>query len=375
MSSQNSTYELIKDLCKCIHTDCTDTAPTEKFLRRTKSLAYEILLKKSNKINELRNDQPFDPFDELNFLEFQMHYTCKNDIERECCRKFENCLNLTKDDLFFQTDLGQSILRFLITLEGSICVEDRLIENVAPGCLMGTYFLNNYNTTPYRIIPLERMRFPAAYKQIFGPNISADIIKNPYFPKFLKQNKNNKRFFTLPLNRGGNEQKHNTEYLSLPGTIKQISDGTETDSRREKTRNILWNSRTWECLGEAAEDDPIAAQFASENQSSLLHLFAVHSKVIRTRFSAKLVEIPKIIADIKYLVIGIRSEAFFDDPITMCFSMATHLTIPNVLPQTFAGFVQEFLECGSCYARLQSMCNITPQNFDLKFNGFVFRVS
>lgn len=374
-SEGNSVYELIKDLCKCIHKDNTDTEPTEQFVRHTKSIAYEILLKKSNKINELP-DHPFDPFEELNFLEFEMHYTCKNNIQRERCIKFENCLDSTKGEDFFQADLGQSILRFLIALQGSLSQENQqlLSENNAPYCLMGTYFQNKYNSNPYHIIPLELMKFPVAYKKLFEDN--ADIRKNPYFPSFMQQGntQKKKRFFTLPTD-GSNENKIKFPNLLKGSSVNQMQPIEFTDTQMPKKRNVLLNSRTWECLGEAAENDPTVEKYASENEMSLFHMLAVHSKVNRTRFSAKVIEMDKIIEDIKYLLIGIRSEAFIDNPETLCFSMAPNLTIANVLPKTFIEFVQEFLECGTCYARLQSMCSKTVYNYDLKFDGFVFRVS
>lgn len=56
----------------------------------------------------------------------------------------------------------------------------------------------------------------------------------------------------------------------------------------------------------------------------------------------------------------------------MSFHMKSNITIDGFLPETILNFVNEFLECGTCYKRLQYM--ISKTNYSLRFEGFMFKV-
>lgn len=53
--------------------------------------------------------------------------------------------------------------------------------------------------------------------------------------------------------------------------------------------------------------------------------------------------------------------------------MQPHVTLEGILPATLLHFVEDFLECGTCYKRLQTM--IMKRNYKLMFEGFIFKVS
>lgn len=72
----------------------------------------------------------------------------------------------------------------------------------------------------------------------------------------------------------------------------------------------------------------------------------------------------------RYLV-GIQSDTFFHNEFII-FEMAPNVTINNILPPTALSYATSFLECGSCYKRLQTM--IQKNNYNFKCDGFVFKV-
>ena len=53
--------------------------------------------------------------------------------------------------------------------------------------------------------------------------------------------------------------------------------------------------------------------------------------------------------------------------------MKPNITIEGVLPGTIEYFVEDFLECGTCYKRMQTM--IMKKDYKLMFEGFMFKVS
>ena len=89
-------------------------------------------------------------------------------------------------------------------------------------------------------------------------------------------------------------------------------------------------------------------------------------------FQAHIIDSKRFNEHIKLLLIGIESESFMYDPNGMTFKLVEHLTVENILPGTIAHFVLDFIECGACYKRLKSL--ISTNNFQLKYNGFVFKV-
>lgn len=72
------------------------------------------------------------------------------------------------------------------------------------------------------------------------------------------------------------------------------------------------------------------------------------------------------------LLVGIQSDIFKYNESSTTFHMKKNVTIDCFLPATILNFVDEFLECGTCYRRLQTM--ISRTNYSLKFEGFMFKV-
>src|ERR1700744_2279139 len=115
--------------------------------------------------------------------------------------------------------------------------------------------------------------------------------------------------------------------------------------------------------------DYLNARFASEVDCTNQLLAIGTSKP----FEVKFIQLPQFIADIKLLLTGIPSDSFHFDQEKLIFRMETNLSVENISPETMASSVSSFLECGSCYRRLQMLLSRNPIDFKYKFNGFVFK--
>lgn len=115
--------------------------------------------------------------------------------------------------------------------------------------------------------------------------------------------------------------------------------------------------------------DYLNARFSSEVDCTN-QLLAIATS---TRFEVKFVRLSQFIADIKLLLTGIPSDSFHYDADKLIFRMEENVSVDNIAPDTMASSVTSFLECGSCYRRLQLMLSRNPVDFKHKFDGFVFK--
>ncbi len=115
--------------------------------------------------------------------------------------------------------------------------------------------------------------------------------------------------------------------------------------------------------------DYLNARFSSEVDCTN-QLLAIATS---TSFEVKFMQLPQFIADIKLLLTGIPSDSFHLDAEKMIFHMEENLSVENISPETMASSVVSFLECGSCYRRLQLLLARNPVDFKHKFDGFVFK--
>lgn len=132
-SSDNSVYNLIQELCKSIISDvtripsgsnCTNRFATTKFLKKCQTLTYEILLKKSNCLNDEQFNAEYpDPFKELYFIKYEtLMQTNEKHLQKQRSAQFDKCLATITGEQFFRTELGENILKILIRLRN--CAPD-----------------------------------------------------------------------------------------------------------------------------------------------------------------------------------------------------------------------------------------------------------
>lgn len=106
---------------------------------------------------------------------------------------------------------------------------------------------------------------------------------------------------------------------------------------------------------------------SSETYDCVLHLL---SRQHCGQFSAKLVSIPDIIRDTKYLLCGIQSESYVYDNDRQMFTIINEITVDNITPATFHEIIGEFLECGTYFKRLSVKYS---NKICTKTDGFVYR--
>jgi len=115
--------------------------------------------------------------------------------------------------------------------------------------------------------------------------------------------------------------------------------------------------------------------FTTENPNAFYHLLAVYNKKSNFQnYEPKIVPLKEFMHDVKMLIVGIRSESFLYNDLYI-FDIYPNLTINNLSIVSLKNTIKEFLECGTCYKRLQILTSKNSENLKLIFDGFVFRVS
>lgn len=222
-----------------------------------------------------------------------------------------------------------------------------------------------------------------------NPYLSRNLIGLPglfTFPDF-KKNKNFDDRFSLRRSIIEEPQQLRLKPFSRAQHPPQSSLNSSNSSQKPKSTksSIFYVSHKWEHLGRKFTfDDPNSKSimdelkeksFITEHPESVLNLSAAKAIVDHELFQARLVPLSQFLAHVKSLLIGIESDSFYFIEATTSFVMVEHLTIANVSPATIVGFVQDFLECGTCYKRLKMIIGRNVYNFKLKYNGFLFKVN
>lgn len=221
-------------------------------------------------------------------------------------------------------------------------------------------------------------------------NIKDNLSINPYTSSFIAKDSNNnsdESFFTLPEICAFTSIKNsletsfftNSNIFDEPKTVltNPMLDVIQSNKRNENFGRNFPNLKrvtaekgtTWDGLDNQRnwKEKP----FITECDSSL-QLLSTISNSCGKKFIAKIIPVENLIYDIKLMLIGIRSESFtYSDSII--FELLENLTISTIGPETLNGVVKEFMECGTCFKRLQIMSTKNPINFQLIYDGFVFK--
>ncbi|XP_031626701.1 gamma-tubulin complex component 6 [Contarinia nasturtii] len=405
LSHQMSIQFLLDELCKSIYKDvnaskdviahsfCQPSGPqkyeiiSEDLLKKCRKKSFEILLKKSNvkSISANRSisiDEGFsdaiDPVRELKYSQFEYSifvgemrpnfgpYGLINDrLEKKILEKhdlFQECVRFVDGNDYFcheQND-GYSILWFLTLLKNESKIDTLLtIESYFP------LAIDQLSSIP--------ARQPKYFKLNWQPSV--ELQKNPYCNAMRKLNRRTKQF-QLPAIM--NETiKHSIAQIQ-PNLVEEVLEKVRS---RIRPSNIYYEANRWEHQGLRIplnkDTDPVLIaslcekKFCTELPDASLNLMALTAAKQKQHFRVSIIDSKRFNEHIKLLLIGIESESFVYDANTMTFSLLENLTIENIMPETIAHFVLDFIECGACYKRLKSL--IGTNNFQLKYNGFVFK--
>lgn len=404
-SNQPSIQLLLDDLCKSIYKDVNapkdviahslyqpsgqqkcDTIP-EDLLKKCKKNAFEILLTKSNvkSLSASRSSidegycEVIDPARELQFSQFEYsifvgemrpHFGpygfIRDREEKKIMEKlalFKECVQLVDGNDYFCNDQsdGYAILWFLTLLKNK--------SNIDPLLTVVPYFSLALDQVP---------SFPVMQNKYFKLNWQPkmELVQNPYCGAMRKLNRKT-NLFHLP---GLMNEASRGENLETPKNfVEEVLDNVRS---RIRPSNIYYECNRWEHQGlriplnKDTDPEVIASlyekKFCSELSDAPLNVLAITAAKQQQRFRARIVDKKLFNEHIKLLLIGVESESFIFDANTITFSLLENLTVENIMPEILANFVLDFIECGSCYKRLKSL--IITNNFQLKYNGFVFKV-
>lgn len=405
-SDQVSIQSLLDDLCKTIHKDVNapkerathslyqpsgqqkhNTIP-EEVLRKCKKKAFEILLKKSN-VKSLSTSRSsldegyseiFEPVRELQYSQFEYsifvgemrpHFGpygfIKERQEKKILDKlelFKECVQFIDGNDYFcdeQCD-GYSILWFLTLLKNNSSVDTLL------------------TVEPYFSLALDQVpSFPVMQATYFKLNWEpkTELVQNPYCEAMRKLNRRSNLFHLPGLMNGTSSESSSMVQKNF------VEEVLENVLSRIHPSNIYYESNRWEhrglCIPLNKDTDPevIASlyekKFVTELPDAPLNVLAITASMQGQRFQARIIDKKLFNEHIKLLLIGIESESFIYDANNVTFHLLENVTIENTPPEMISHFVLSFIECGSCYKRLKSLIN--SNNFQLKHNGFVFKVS
>lgn len=180
-----------------------------------------------------------------------------------------------------------------------------------------------------------------------------------------------KQYFTREYNRpSSSSSKSNTSDNTIRLSRKGSGRGSGRSSGRHK--RIL----NWEHIGNRNVLRELP--FASES-NSLLSLLTLSNEEKGKSFRANIIPLEAFMIDVKYLTVGISSESFEFDFTEMIFEMIPNLTVDDVSPIIFKTIVQDFIECGTCFKRLQFFTSRSVpyrcKGIVKTQDGFVFKVS
>lgn len=405
--NQVSIQLLLDDLCKSVYNDVNasksvnahslyqlssvqqnqDAIP-EELLKKCRKKSFEILLKKSNvkSLSASRSslDEGYsdvvDPVRDLKYSQFEYNifvgemrpnfgpYGFINERqEKKILEKhqlFKESVQFIEDNNYFcneQND-GYSILWFLLLMKNKSNV-DQLLK-VEP------YFSLALDDMPS--FPMMNVKY---FKLNWKPN--EEIKQNPYCDAMQKMNRR-LHFFHHPgiadqAARCGKTQPQQ------PNIVQEVLENVKS---RIRPCNIYYEANRWEhqglriALNKDTDPQLIASlyekKFCSEMPDASLNLMAIMAAKQQQSFEARIINSKRFNEHVKLLLIGIESESFVFVPTNVTFKLIDNLTIENIMPETIAHFVQDFIECGTCYKRLKSL--ISVNNFTLNYNGFVFKV-
>ncbi|KAM7350764.1 gamma-tubulin complex component 6 [Cochliomyia hominivorax] len=416
-ANKDSVNYLINKLCLSIlqQNDNLNPEQIQTAVPKLKALSYEILLKKTprpHNDNRLEENVDFEPQRALDIQIFAAKLNSR--ANPEVCSKFvefEEQLEAIKNEKYFSEGAGKGILQFLLALQGNVHEEYEVPTMCAPELLVPGPFTLHANYKDNRHYPkfndYDIMNPTPKFFKSITPLKSHD---NPYLPKFLFEGETNhlklieNKFspITTTNTKGeedectftgmtkrllGSSMRININALRLfpesykttkPFKLTSLSPrkslvptksyaNKEEDIKTETKKVFSWNWEGLGCFGITCSK-PFAGEANISNISLLLQSQINQSK--NKTFEANILKLEDFIKDLKSLTVGIQSDTFYHDEFVV-FAMKPNVTVEGVLPGTIEYFVEDFLECGTCYKRMQTM--IMKKDYKLMFEGFMFK--
>ncbi|KAG4065506.1 hypothetical protein HA402_013276 [Bradysia odoriphaga] len=338
-----SVYQLINELCSSLHQADQFHPIKQSKLKTLKGRMHETILKTSPDSNLADAHELY-----LHGLECKLngHDAVKFSALEECCR-------LVERDEYFRSEIGQSVMAFLLKLRNTGKCSDQ------NELTMPQYFFNSsaaVQRSPYFFLPPDMLRFSEDTRGVL---------------RFRRGNSTcEKSFFGIPVENQSNKllitSCTRSEDCYFTPSMHERPETSRLPAKAPIDSTIIRCGR-WDNLGQPM--DYLNARFSSEvDCTNQLLAFASRSKS-----EVKFVQLSQFIGDVKLLLTGIPSDSFHFDEKTLTFRMEENVSVENISPETMESSVLPFLECGCCYRRLQLLLSRNPVDFKHKFDGFVFK--
>ncbi|XP_004520386.1 uncharacterized protein LOC101462439 [Ceratitis capitata] len=384
-------------------------------VQELKSTAFEILLKKSTEPHVFTSTDDAAEFDPQRAVDMQI-FAAKlhSRADPQVCARYaaleEQMANIS-DEPYFMEGPGRSVLQLLLALQGDVRGEEQVPVPSPPALLVpGPFTLHaNYENNRYYPRP-QTFDWLVPEPRFFKGVKHSETLDNPYLPKYLlheecnflakmdqkyaanlmpKQATPQDCTFTAMTRRLlGSTVRMSVNIFRAPVDSKaQAFKDVDMQNRRKlklitsnarhtppvvqnvphrkaEPRILSWNWQSLSCRGVIRQ-----RPFASEAEM-MLDLKCHMLQMRGCEFETNIMTCADFLHDLKALTAGIQSDTFQHDD-HMVFNMQPNITVEGLLPETVRSYAVSFLECGTCYKRLQTM--IQKKDYKLMFEGFIFR--
>ncbi|XP_053683843.1 gamma-tubulin complex component 6 [Sabethes cyaneus] len=395
-------HELVGSLVQAVGREST-RRPSDSTVKKCKSLAFGILLRKrSGPGIDLSNGNDLaeqlimeEPLEMLHCHVFEMQMRARYQFQKRRCERFQRLLEQLEqqpEGKLLGVEKETEILQFLLLLRDSVpdgkdCSESEFrAGDWMPSMHMGPYPIfqrEDYLVESEKLDAFlrENPSNPYCFKKsesVFSENV-ANMLKitngtkkerglppvaSTYFSDPMAELLSYQGPFRYNMMKGGIEEDEQllTSFEIIPG------ESTEPVVSVSREREQVFNFN-WENLGNRFV--PVENSFASECNATL-HLKAVEAGRSGEAIDVKVVRNEDFLGDVKLLLIGISSRCFrYDD--SNRFLMVGNFTVEGVSCLAMKAVIDQFVQLGTCFRRLQKMTKKNPYNHAMLLEGFVFK--
>ncbi|KAI4456268.1 gamma tubulin complex protein [Holotrichia oblita] len=372
--SVNSVYYLLTKLCeKLLTNDKTNNAPN-KFLRKCRSKAFEILL--SKKIPSVQGDEVLlqdnkDPYCHLLAWEFVLINQHK--LAEHAC-KLEKCVNILQGS----NSLNENVLSDILYVLVKLC---RLPDEKATMSISSTTTSALQDSIKFRWYDSEKFKLSM-------PMICSDTkFKNDSF--LLQTKRNIKRYEYLRTRYSENDV---CQHCNLPVRIsccnsscthkednkgRSLSNVEENDIWELVSKTEFSQHRTWESLGNSypEKQPPFLSEASSKVFSNLYNMHACNILQLLGEGNCTpsiIVEQKNFVVHIKHLLVGITSDSFKRNRNGEMY-LVSGTTTEGITPRAMDLYCKDLLLCSCCYISLDKLCNLKSTFEDYNNHGFIFK--
>jgi hypothetical protein len=369
-----SVYNLIKDLCDCLAKENDGLS-----VKKAREIAFSTLLFGSKSKQDKENcDENLNKsiansenlLEELDYVRFEIFV--KHRKQKDVLQYVDDEFNKFMEIFQANQQKMESITKLLLLLRNTDTIDHFPSRN---NFFQLSDFSKTSKANPY--LPVKVLRPKDSFLGLSVDKFQ-DIQKNNNDPS------NDCTFLSDTISTLINRKRKIPTILGTPASEIKLIQKTNDEiilenfelycQRYLNHKKVINGVTNWEHLGlnSIFKEEPYLTECDEPNV--MLHLLNVISEPRDGPFEAYLVPTSDFLWEVRYLNVGIQSNTFhLNDNIV--FEMEKNVTIENISPATMESLMEEFLECGTCYKRLQHMISKNLFNFRPLFEGSVYKVN